>query len=46
MAETYRYWWHCSNCGAMSYVDIPKGITVKDALKLKKCIVCGCLTLY
>ncbi|KKM93464.1 hypothetical protein LCGC14_1208150 [marine sediment metagenome] len=43
--STYKYWWHCSNCIGMFYIDIHKGTTIKDALKEEKCCYCGCLTL-
>jgi len=44
--ETYRYWYHCQNCGQMYYIDIPKGTKIREVLSEEKCPYCGCFTLY
>ena len=33
----------CSNCTNETYLEIPKGTTVKDFLTRSKCNTCGCI---
>lgn len=32
----------CRNCGNEKSVDIPKGMTIRDFSRTKKCDECGC----
>lgn len=48
--STYKIHTRCANCGAettvpQQMVEIPKGVTIEDALSIKACEHCGCRTL-
>lgn len=48
--ETYKIHVKCNNCGSATVlpqqmIEIPKGITIEEALNNKPCQNCGCKTL-
>lgn len=48
--STYKIHTRCTNCGTKTVVpqqmlEIPKGVSIEEALQTKVCDYCGCKTL-